>query len=109
MYLVQDGKTIMDSDVVTGNVNLRRGTPTGIYSVDYKQSPSVLRGEDYESKVTYWMPFNGGVGFHDATWRGVFGGQIYIGGGSHGCVNMPFIKAQELYGYVKEGMPVIVY
>lgn len=109
MYLVKNGRTIMDSDVVTGNVYLRRATPTGIYSVDYKQSPSVLRGEDYESKVTYWMPFNGGVGFHDATWRGSFGGQIYLGGGSHGCVNMPFSKAQELYGYIEEGMPVIVY
>ena len=41
--------------------------------------------------VTYWMPFNGGIGFHDATWRGCFGGQIYIWSGSHGCVNMPYI------------------
>ena len=109
MYLYRNGKLLMDSDVVTGNVNLRRGTPSGIYSVDYKQSPAVLRGEDYESKVTYWMPFNGGIGFHDATWRGVFGGQIYIGGGSHGCVNMPYTKAQELYGLIEAGMPVIVY
>ena len=109
MYLIKNKKVILETDVVTGNVNLHRATPTGIYSVDYKQSPSVLRGEDYETKVTYWMPFNGGVGFHDATWRGSFGGQIYVGGGSHGCVNMPFTKAQELYAVIEEGMPVIVY
>ena len=109
MYIYKNNKVVLDSDVVTGNVNLRRATPSGIYSVDYKQSPAVLRGDDYESHVTYWMPFNGGIGFHDATWRGAFGGQIYIGGGSHGCVNMPYSKAQELYGIIEEGMPVIVY
>ena len=68
-----------------------------------------LKGEDYESKVTYWMPFNGGIGFHDATWRGSFGGDIYVWGGSHGCVNMPYYNAEELFYEVEEGMPVIVY
>ena len=23
----------------------------------------------YEQPVTYWMPFNGGIGFHDADWQ----------------------------------------
>ena len=55
------------------------------------------------------MPFNGGIGFHDATWRGSFGGDIYVWGGSHGCVNMPYYNAEELFYEVEEGMPVIVY
>ena len=109
MYLIRNKQVVLESDVVTGCVSLHRGTPKGIYNIDYKQSPAILRGEDYESPVTFWMPFNGGVGFHDATWRGSFGGQIYIYGGSHGCVNMPYAKAQELYGVIEEGMPVIVY
>lgn len=109
MYVYRSGRVIMQSDVVTGNIGLRRGTPTGIYGVDYKQTPAVLKGDDYETDVTYWMPFNGGVGFHDATWRGSFGGEIYKYNGSHGCVNLPYSFAQELFGTIEENMPVIVY
>ena len=109
MYYYKNGKLVLDTDVVTGCVNLRRGTPSGIYSVQYKQCPAILRGDDYETPVTYWMPFNGGIGFHDATWRGSFGGQIYIWSGSHGCVNMPYYAAQQLYSEIEPGTPVIVY
>lgn len=109
MYLYKNGRVVLHSDVVTGCVGLGRGTPGGLYYVYYKQSPAVLVGEDYESKVTYWMPFNGGIGFHDATWRGWFGGDIYYYSGSHGCVNMPYSAAEELYSYVEDGMPVVVY
>ncbi len=62
---------------------------------------------EWESPVTYWMPFNGGIGFHDANWRYSFGGAIYQGGGSHGCVNMPPAAAGELYGYIEAGIPVV--
>ena len=27
----------------------------------------------------------------------------------HGCINMPYEKAQELYGYIEKGTPVICY
>ena len=109
MYLYKNHSMVLASDVVTGCINQGHGTPPGIYDVDYKASPAVLKGEDYESKVTYWMPFNGGIGFHDANWRGSFGGDIYVWGGSHGCVNMPYYNAEELFYQVEEGMPVIVY
>ena len=109
MYLIEDGKVILESDVVTGCTNLGRGTPTGLYYIAYRQSPAVLKGEDYETDVTFWMPFNGGIGFHDATWRGSFGGSIYVYSGSHGCVNMPYYSARDLFYLVDEGMPVIVY
>ena len=55
------------------------------------------------------MPFNGGIGFHDANWRGEFGGAIYKTNGSHGCVNLPPSKAAALYELVYKGMPVICY
>lgn len=109
MYVYKNGRMVNHSDVVTGCVNKNRATPVGIYSIDYKQTPAVLKGDDYETKVTYWMPFNGGVGFHDATWRGSFGKDIYITNGSHGCVNLPYTFAQELFNTIEEGMPVIVY
>lgn len=109
VFVYKYGKCIFDSDCVTGNTSLGRGTPGGLYYIYYKQSPAILKGEDYENPVAYWMPFNGGIGFHDATWRGVFGGTIYQYGGSHGCVNLPYSKAQELFGIVQEGMPVVCY
>ena len=68
------------------------GTPTGCYALDAKESPAVLTGEDYEANVTYWMPFAGNVGIHDASWRSEFGGNLYLWEGSHGCVNVPYDK-----------------
>ncbi len=109
VYLIQDGKTTFTSDCVTGNTSLGRGTPSGIFSIMYKAKNVVLRGANYASPVTYWMPFYNGCGFHDASWRGSFGGTIYRGNGSHGCVNMPISSAKTLYGYVEAGLPVITY
>ena len=54
-----------------------------------------------------WMPFNGGIGFHDASWREKFGGTIYQYAGSHGCINLPVEKAKLLYEKVYKGMPVL--
>jgi lipoprotein-anchoring transpeptidase ErfK/SrfK len=55
------------------------------------------------------MPFYQGCGFHDAPWRGEFGGSIYLESGSHGCVNLPPDVADRLYHSIYVGLPVIVY
>ena len=56
------------------------------------------------------MPFiGGGWGLHDADWRSSFGGSIYKGGGSHGCVNLPPDVAKKMYAQMEVGTPVIVY
>ncbi len=70
----------------------------------------MLIGDDYETPVTYWMPFIGelGIGFHDASWRSSFGGDIYKNSGSHGCVNLPVSAAEQLFNIVYDGMPVIL-
>lgn len=116
MYCWVDGKVIVDSDLVSGTENASRYTPDGVYSVRYKQYGAVLRGPrtadgsySYESPVTFWMPFNNGIGLHDATWRGSFGGDIYLHSGSHGCVNLPYKAAQTVYNNIEAGCPVIVY
>ncbi|MGN8728810.1 L,D-transpeptidase family protein [Hornefia butyriciproducens] len=114
VWCVKDGKTVVSADVVTGNVKERNGTPEGVFSLMYKQSPSTLEGRNndgssYKTPVKYWMPFYAGCGFHDAKWRDSFGGSIYLRNGSHGCVNMPPAKAAKLYSYVEAGMPVIVH
>lgn len=69
----------------------------------------MLKGEGYASPVDFWMPFHGDIGFHDASWRSSFGGSIYKTNGSHGCINMPYAKAEELYNLVYPNVPVICY
>lgn len=116
VYLIQDGVLVWEAPCVTGNVSKNYTTPPGIYSLTYKEQDRILRGKkredgsyEYESHVNYWMPFNGGIGLHDADWRGSFGGTIYQTNGSHGCVNLPPAQVPALYGLVYQGMPVICY
>ena len=62
------------------------------------------------SHVTYWMPFVwNAVALHDATWRYSFGGDIYQTSGSHGCVNLPYEKAEELFNICEVGDVVVVH
>jgi len=109
VYLYVDGQLIKTSKCVTGNVSKGHTTPAGIFPLTYKQKDKVLRGPDYASPVKFWMPFNGGIGLHDASWRNTFGGTIYKTNGSHGCVNLPYDMAKTLYESVYSGMPVICY
>ncbi|MCR5702901.1 MAG: L,D-transpeptidase family protein [Lachnospiraceae bacterium] len=133
----KDGKKIAEGDCVSGNESAGHGTDTGLYEIQDKLSPTVLRGEkkpvtktevkknkkgkkvkkevtkyeyEYESPVTYWLQFNGGQGLHDAAgWRSAYGGSIYYYSGSHGCVNLPLDLAKTLYQNFEVGDPVIVY
>ena len=108
VYYYQNGRLKWDSDCVSGQTPGHK-TPGGLYGLTYKKMHATLIGEDYETPVAYWMPFNGGIGLHDANWRGKFGGEIYTYSGSHGCVNLPVDKAAELYEYVEAGMPIVCY
>ena len=109
LFFYQDGKLMMESDFVSGNSAKGYDTPAGVYSITYKQRDATLTGENYRTPVSYWMPFNKNIGMHDANWRSSFGGTIYKTNGSHGCINMPPAKAQEMYSYVQKGTPVICY
>ena len=110
---------IWESDIVSGKPGSSGTgsiTPTGVYYVNSKESPSVLKGRnddgsEYESHVTYWMPFVGNsVGLHDASWQSSFGGTRYKdGAGSHGCVNLPTSKAADLYSIIELSDVVVVH
>ena len=113
-----DGELYLDTPVVTGTkTNPERRTPTGVFTLSFKATDRYLQGPinpetnepTYRSHVDYWMPFNGGVGFHDAQWRGSFGGTIYYYSGSHGCVNMPYSAAKKMYEVIDKTVPIIVY
>jgi len=113
LWLVKNGEIILTSDLVSGNHQKGKDTSTGVWTVEGKASPAVLRGSDAEgswnSPVTYWMPFHDGQGLHDASWRSSFGGDIYLTNGSHGCVNLPLKSAGVIYETVCVGFPVIIY
>lgn len=109
MFFYKDGALILESDFVSGNEAKSWNTPTGAYGLYYKQKDKTLRGEGYATPVSFWMPFNGGVGFHDATWRNDFGGNYYKKNGSHGCVNLPYSAAKKLYENIEADCPVLVY
>lgn len=109
VWVYVDGKLEIETDCVTGCINKGHATPTGIFTLTYKQEDRILRGPGYASPVNYWMPFNGGIGLHDATWRSSFGGEIYVSNGSHGCINLPLEAARKLYNIINYDMPIIVY
>ena len=68
--------------------------------------------KQFNVDVTFWLPFNGGVGIHDASWRSSseymclprFGRTV-----PHGCVNTPYDAAEQIFNTVDIGYPVIVY
>ena len=114
VWMYVNGECVLETPCVTGNVAQGYSTPSGIYYLTYKTMNATLEGYNYDGStystpVTYWMPFNGGIGFHDATWRGSFGGNIYMTNGSHGCVNLPYWAASTLYSYINTSIPIILY
>lgn len=111
MWCYKDGVVVVDTPVVTGNESKGYDTPAnGVWAIDAKKQNAILKGEGYTQPVTYWMPFNGNVGIHDAdTWRSEYGGTIYKTSGSHGCVNTPSANAEKIFNTIEIGTPVIVY
>lgn len=97
LYFYIDNELVLSSSIVTG----KDDTPTycGYFHIFYKEYDAVLTSYTYgyETPVTYWMAFDGNIGFHDAWWRDNFGGQIYQLDGSHGCVNLPYNIAEYLF------------
>jgi len=108
LWLFKAGNLLLETNVVTGNRTLGRSTPKGTYAIRAKAKDVVLRGADYATPVSYWMPFHNGYGLHDANWRRKFGSTIYISNGSHGCVNMPTKLTPFVFANVEVGTPVII-
>lgn len=111
LWLYRDHELVTEGDICSGDVATGCETPTGLYTIKDKQTDRWLNGEDYHDWVSYWMPFNGGVGLHDSTWRteSDYGGEVYLDHGSHGCINMPLDLADAVYQNVEEGTYVVLY
>ncbi|MDY5021627.1 MAG: L,D-transpeptidase family protein [Blautia sp.] len=113
LWFYVNGALVVESDIVSGCVSKNTETQTGVFPLAYKESPSVLTGDDaqngWRTEVQYWMPFFDGQGLHDATWRSSFGGNIYKTSGSHGCVNLPYSAAEQIYNNIDAGVAIILY
>ena len=114
MYLFVNGAVVTSGPIVTGKPSAGDATPQGVYSIKYCQRNAVLRGPlqsdgtyEWESPVSFWMPFNGGIGLHDAPWQAAFGGDRYLTHGSHGCVNLQYAVAETTFNNVQAGTPVV--
>lgn len=114
VYLVLNGKVALDTPCVTGNTTKGWITPQGVYSIKYCKKGAVLRGPkkdgkyEWESPVDFWMPFNGSIGLHDASWQTSFGNpEGYLVTGSRGCVNLQYDAAEMIFNNVSAGTPVV--
>jgi hypothetical protein len=117
------GKLVDWTPVTTGGPELP--TDHGLFHIYAKISPFTFHspwppGSPFyypPSPVSYWMPFDGAQGLHDAPWRSNFGpgsnlAPTNLGGhyilGTHGCVNMPPAAAQFLWDWAPIGTTVAV-
>lgn len=92
-------------------------TPTGWYSILYKETNTSLKGTnngvDYDKPVDYWMPFlntatGSQMGFHDTSWKYVYSG-LNTSNGSLGCINMNPGDAAMLYSLCESGTTVYIH
>ncbi len=118
MWYVENGNVVIDTDVVTGTPTPDRITPEGVYSIVEKEVNKTLIGATvpetgkpaYKIPVSYWLRVTwDGVGIHDSTWRGSYGGSVYETDGSHGCINTPYNAVQNMYKTVPMGTPVVMH
>lgn len=108
--LTADGPVTTGASALT---NVHDATPVGTYFIRSKATHVTLAGSDvngsWDDHVTYWMPFDGGDGFHDAPWQTFpLGGPQYTTQGSHGCVHVALPVLTTLYGWAPVGTPVTV-
>ena len=109
LYVYVERELFLETPIVTGNMKRKMDTPAAVCYVYNKQRNRTLRGPNYASFVSYWMPVKGNIGIHDASWRKEFGGEIYKTKGSHGCINTPKDTMAQIYDKVEVGTPVILF
>jgi lipoprotein-anchoring transpeptidase ErfK/SrfK len=117
LWVCDGHQLVRQTAVTTGTTVVRNGvddaTPLGSWQIQAKYQDVHLRGRDangpWDDYVQYWLPFDGSVGFHDASWQSFpFGGRQYHSDGSHGCVHLPTLMAGWLYAWASVGTTVTI-
>jgi hypothetical protein len=110
-------KIVNQSPVTTGTTVITNGvddnTPVGTWHIHAKVTDIFLTGCDangcWDDPVKYWMPFDGEVGLHDASWQTFpFGASDYHTDGSHGCIQLPTALAAWIYNWAPVGTAVTI-
>ena len=109
MWYYVDGKLLVETPVVTGNIAAGDYTRTGCFRIAGMTTDTYLVGPTWNDHVDYWMPFDDQIGLHDSSWRTEYGGDIYLTDGSHGCVNTPLDAIATIYNNITVGTIVVVY
>lgn len=96
-------KTIL---VSTGD--RKHPTPKGTYSILEKKPLVTYKGADYYYPNTKWnLKFKlskaGNYYIHGAYWHDKFGTPV-----SHGCVNVAYADAEELYNWADQGTEIVI-
>jgi lipoprotein-anchoring transpeptidase ErfK/SrfK len=124
LHAYDHGRIVLTTPVTTGGPELP--TDHGVFHIYLKLSPFEFHSPWPPSSpfyypptpITYWMPFDGGEGLHDASWRSNFGpgsnleptnlgtGRSILG--THGCVNLPFSAATFIWNWAPVGTTVVV-
>lgn len=108
MWYYRDGKVAIDTDIVSGKPTTP--TPVGTFYIWNREPNAILRGENYATPVSYWMPIDwDGVGIHDSSWQPAYGGKLYLTKGSHGCINTPPGIMAQLFEEAEVGTPVLIF
>ncbi len=129
MWYVVNGAPVFNSCVVTGVQTAAKETPAGLFTILEMKRNKIMRGYlpngqlEYETPAKWWMRVTwSGIGFHDANWNPNYAytktqnaqsensrKQYHVRNGSHGCINMPPAKAEQLYGLIQVGTPVVIH
>jgi lipoprotein-anchoring transpeptidase ErfK/SrfK len=112
VYIFRDGKLAFQCNCISGRPTGKRKTRPGTFFIKEKQYYRVLKGDDYETPVNYWVRISySGVGFHAAPWQGwgSWSPTYYIYGGSHGCINLSTTNAKTVYELVQSGEAVFMH
>jgi hypothetical protein len=123
VWAFQGSQVVMDNAVTTGIRGIGDfGTDFGPMKILHKDHPWKFQSpwpkgspHWYPDTVVQWTAFftSTGEAFHDASWQPDStlgpGSQYTQGLQSHGCIHIPFDKAEWMYNWADIGMPVIVY
>ncbi|MFY9614019.1 MAG: L,D-transpeptidase [Candidatus Dormiibacterota bacterium] len=123
VWAYENGNLVMENAVTTGVRGVTAyGTDFGPMKILFRSHPWKMhspwpRGSQfwYPDTVVQWTAFftNSGESFHDASWQSDStlgpGSQNVAAYRSHGCIHIPYAKAQWMFNWAVEGTPVDVY
>ena len=112
IYVHRKGKIAFQCKTISGLPVEGRETGKGVFYVKGRSMDRVLRGDDYETPVKYWIRLTvTGTGFHAAPWQkwDKWSKTYYKKHGSHGCLNLSDKNAAKMYEILEKGEAVFIY